>query len=135
MDACTSVNGERKSQLIKPTRIQDSFHKQCSLHIASCPSCMINLRFKDVHLTCTASSNDDDPPQQRLVCDSVCVVEPTYSTRPPSPRCVNGTVENGSVLHYKSSTGQVNLNFVYRQPYRHAFTAEYWITSESTGLS
>lgn len=112
--------------------IQDSFHKQCSLHIVSCPSCMINLRFKDVHLTCTASDEDDLP--QRLVCDSVCIVEPPYLTR-PSPRCVNGTVENGSVLHYKSSTGQVNLNFVYRQPYRHTFTAEYWITSESTKLS
>lgn len=103
---------------------QESFYKQCSLRIISCPSCMINLRFKDVDLPCT----DNNSSETDLVCNSICIFEPPYSTR--SLKCVNGTAKNSSI-HYKSLTSQVNLNFINGHPYHnHAFTAEYLITSE-----
>lgn len=104
--------------------MQESFYKQCSLRIIACPSCMINLRFKDVDLSCT----DNNSSETNLVCNSICIFEPPYSSR--SLKCVNGTVKNSSI-HYKSLTSQVNLNFINGHPYHnHAFTAEYLITSE-----
>jgi len=85
---------------------------------------MINLRFKDVDLSCT----DNNSSETDLVCNSICIFEPPYSTR--SLKCVNGTAKNSSI-HYKSLTSQVNLNFINGHPYHnHAFTAEYLITSE-----
>ncbi|VVC26000.1 CUB domain,Low-density lipoprotein (LDL) receptor class A repeat,Low-density lipoprotein (LDL) [Cinara cedri] len=99
------------------SKLNESFSRQCSLHILSCPSCMVNLRFKDVNLTCSKEG----------VCNSVCIVEPPYLIL-RSLKCVDGTAKNNSSIHYKSLTSQVNLNFVSRYPYRHAFTAEYLIT-------
>lgn len=111
--------------LKKIVLLQDSFYKQCSMHILSCPSCMINIRFKDVDLTC----KNDNEKNAELICNSICIVEPPYSVR--SLKCVNGTVKNSSI-HYKSLTSQVNLNFINRNSYNHAFTAEYLITSKYT---
>lgn len=92
------------------------------MHILSCPSCMINIRFKDVNLTC---SNNEY--YAEVVCNSLCVIEPPYSVQ--SYKCVNSTVKN-SLINFKSLTSQVNIIFVNRHPYSHAFTAEYFITSK-----
>ncbi|XP_026807139.1 uncharacterized protein LOC113549855 [Rhopalosiphum maidis] len=111
-----------KNDVYNRSTLNESFYKQCSLRIISCPSCMINLRFKDVNLPCTNNNaNETD-----FVCNSICIFEPPYSAR--SLKCVNSTVKN-STFHYKSLTSQVNLNFINRHPYHnHAFSAEYLIT-------
>lgn len=56
-------------------------------------------------------------------------MEPPYLVQ--SIKCVNSTVTN-SFIYYKSLTSQVNLSFVHKHPYKHAFTAEYFITSKLT---
>lgn len=89
---------------------------------------MINLRFKELDLTCNVDGKND---KEETVCNSMCIVEPPYSIR--SLKCVNDTIKNASV-YYRSLTNQVNLNFVYRHLYNRAFIAEYSITSELTAL-
>lgn len=83
---------------------------------------MINIRFKDVNLTCSKNES-----YKEVICNSVCIIEPPYSIQ--SYKCVNSTVKNSSI-NYKSLTSQLNINFLNRHPYSHAFTAEYYITSK-----
>ncbi|KAL4143763.1 hypothetical protein QTP88_006049 [Uroleucon formosanum] len=110
-----------KNDIYRP-KLNESFYKQCSLRIISCPSCMINLRIKDVDFPCA----DNNSSETDFVCNSICIFEPPYSTR--SLKCIDGTVKNSSI-YYKSLTSQVNLNFINGHPYHnHAFTAEYLIT-------
>ncbi|XP_050436674.1 uncharacterized protein LOC126843295 isoform X2 [Adelges cooleyi] len=119
------VYAKNGDQLVR-SNFRGSLPGQCSLHIVSCPSCMVNVRFKDVNLTCAAGYDLDVPSSfEQLKCNSICIVEPPYLAT--SLRCVNATAKKPSI-HYKSLTSQVNINFVHTYPYGHAFTAEYLIT-------
>ncbi|XP_017769077.1 PREDICTED: uncharacterized protein LOC108557170 isoform X2 [Nicrophorus vespilloides] len=110
----------------QPNTIQNSDnttpHKQCSLELITCPSCVVTIKFTFLNISRNCGKNSV---LDRCGCDYVWIYEPPFEEVSGEQFCGHYMQTNGTNLIYKSQTRSAAITFYYSDVHQHAFTLEY----------
>ncbi|XP_019866945.1 neuropilin and tolloid-like protein 1 isoform X2 [Aethina tumida] len=119
----TLIADSKKSEL-ESHIVDNNFgvHKKCSVEFITCPSCIINIKFKYLNIsrTCGRATVYDG-----CGCDYVWIYEPPFEEVSGEQFCGRFLDNSTGSLSYVSQTKNVAVTFIYSTEYNHAFTLDF----------